>query len=319
MSFFCQIVRTTFLLWRSWLFLAAGVAALVLRPGLAHAAAEEENPLSGSSRLEFDSAVQLGMGSWSAPALPRLVGDERELRFDLAGYDPVASGVHVHLETQLFFPLGLSWLPIGLTVRSLNLITESGALAFTLSADKTQERPRHALALMAGARADFEFSRLAIRTGLEAFFRRIMYLNALSTGVGPLLSVSVDSMNLFPVLWKGGYRPLFSVGAQTCPYLVLSGYDNRGVLDSSGVPREFAESARLAERSTAVYVSVQAEGGAAWVDSFRGREHRVLVGWSGQFTSYSGLVERDQQGRLSPLDLTENVQSFYLSLRSYFL
>lgn len=319
MLFSRHILRALLLQWQPTLLAAAGASAQLLCTVHALAAGEGETPLTSSRHMKLDSALKLGLGSWTAPSLPRLLGDEGELTFDLANYHPAEPGVHVHLETQLFFPLGSSWLPVGLTMRSIHLITESGALGFTLSSQKTPERPRHGLALMAGARVNFELSRVTIQTGLEAFFRRVMYLNALSTGMGPLLSVSVDSSGLFPTLWKDAYRPVLSAGFQTCPYLAISGYDNRAVLDSSGVPRDFIESARLAERSSAVYFSIQAEGGASWIDSLGGREHHVLLGWLGQFTTYNGLVEKEEQGRLSSLDLTENAQSFYLSLRSYFL
>jgi hypothetical protein len=299
--------------------LSFGASSLAATSLPARAGTVDESLFSGASEMQFDSALQLGMGVWSAPALPQLVEDGGTQRFNLADYDPIASGLHLHLETQLFFPVALSGLPLGLTMRSNHLISESSAFSFTVSGDKTQERPRQELALMVGARADYRFAGIAVNPGLEVYFRRTIYLNARATSWGPLLSVQLQSLRFFPVLGQSGLRPIVLGGFQLCPYLMHSGTDKRGHLDSWGVPGSFNAQAQLADTSSALYFAFHAEVGTSWVDKMKDREHILLLGWSGQFTQHSGLIERTDLGQVSRLDVNESAQSFYLSLRSLFL
>jgi hypothetical protein len=296
---------------------------------------DEDDRLDGSDDNEafaFDSGLQLGLGIWRTPGLPRLrVSGEFNpgtYSIDSANYRPEAEAWALVVETRLFFPLmaSLGW-PLGLSVLTQNTLTEVPSLPFTTSGAKSPVRPKHSLGLNIGLRADFLFLGMQSESSLELAAQHYVYLGANLTAIGPLARFRIATETIFDVWPKSGIRPVLAFEGYGAPYLSVAGFDSRLTTESSGEVRTFVDVVKFSKQSSAWGFGVQAEGGVTWPRSQRGRQQTLLLVWSYQATQFNKVLSRTTQaeagesGTVSRRQLNARgaLNSIALGFRSSFL
>ena len=273
------------------------------------------------SDLIFDSALITGVGVWNAPALPRLILDERLERLDIENYAYTAEGNFLLIDTRLFFPFELESFSLGLTFNTTNWVAETPVFPFTLSAQKGRVRPSHMLGLNIGLRTDLIFAGMRAEAGLEMAASRTMYLGANLTSYAPLLRLRLVTDGLLSGLTISGMRPTIAGEVFTSPFLMSKGFDNRLATDSSGVVRNFSDFIELSPESSGYMYGFQVDFGFSWPSLDRGREHSMFLSWNFSSAQHQGVLTRtisDPVKSVEKIDADSTQNNFALSLRGAF-
>lgn len=276
---------------------------------------------------DFDSQLSVGLVAWNAPALPQLDLNGDSYILDLKDYNVEASGLALKLESRLFIPVGLETMPLGVQVRFANLTTESPALSFTVSRQKSSVRPRHGVLLEVGPRLDFELLDMRLETALQGRFERLIFLSANTTTFGPSGMVRLNSFELPKTIQVLGARPFFAAELSGAPFLFTTGYDRRFTSDGAGVLRTFPELYQLNEESNAQSWAYSLEAGLTWIDRMQRREHSLSFAWNQSWHFHNGLILnqiRDSQSTLDydtsrDVDVAETQMGLLIVFRSSFM